>query len=32
VSTGKTPADVLLDRYNKEWAGDLSKIYGAMSF
>ena len=32
VSTGKTPAEVLLDLYAKEWDGDLSKIYGAMSF
>jgi glutamate--cysteine ligase len=32
VSTGKTPAEILLDRYAKEWNGDLSKIYGAMSF
>ena len=32
VATGRTPAEVLLDRYNGEWAGDLSRIYDEMSF
>jgi glutamate--cysteine ligase len=32
VAQGKTPAERLLDRYNGEWGGDLSKIYEAKSF
>ena len=32
VSTGKTPAERLLDLYHGEWAGDLSRIYGEKSF
>ena len=32
VETGKTPADELLDHYNGDWNGDLSKIYGAYSY
>ncbi|MBE7202788.1 MAG: glutamate--cysteine ligase [Parafilimonas terrae] len=32
IEEGRTPADVLLDRYNGEWGGDLTKIYGNMSF
>lgn len=27
VRTGKVPAQVLLDKYNGEWSGDLSRIY-----
>lgn len=32
VETGRTPADELLDKYNGEWAGDLSKIYEEYSY
>ena len=32
VSTGKTPAERLLDLYHGPWAGDLSRIYGEKSF
>jgi glutamate--cysteine ligase len=32
VASGKTPAEVLLDRYNGEWAGDLSRIYDEMAY
>ena len=32
IETGKTPADELLDCYNGEWNGDLSRIYGDFSY
>jgi glutamate--cysteine ligase len=32
VASGKTPAEVLLDKYHGEWKGDLSCIYDEMSF
>ncbi len=32
VESGMSPAHALLNRYENEWGGDLSKIYGAMSF
>jgi glutamate--cysteine ligase len=32
VRSGKVPAQMLLDRYNGEWVGDISKIYDEMSF
>ena len=32
IETGKTPADELIDDFNGDWAGDLSKIYGAYSY
>jgi len=32
VSSGKVPAQRLLDRYHGEWAGDLSRVYDEMSF
>ena len=32
ITSGKTPAEKLLDRYHGEWNGDLSKIYDEMSF
>jgi len=32
VRTGKVPAQLLLDRYNGEWGGDISRVYGEMSF
>ncbi|MEM1362179.1 MAG: glutamate--cysteine ligase [Pseudomonadota bacterium] len=32
VDTGATPADELLARYEQDWAGDLTKIYGAYSY
>ena len=27
VATGKVPAQVMLDRYNGEWGGDIDRIY-----
>ncbi|MCP3733664.1 glutamate--cysteine ligase [Sphingomonas sp. RP10(2022)] len=32
VRTGKVPAQVLLDRYNGAWAGDLDRVYDEASF
>ena len=32
VASGKVPAQRLLDRYNGEWNGDISRIYDEMSF
>ncbi len=32
VRSGKVPAQVLLDRYNGVWDGDLSRVYGELSF
>ncbi|EJL24145.1 glutamate--cysteine ligase [Novosphingobium sp. AP12] len=32
VKTGKVPAQRLLDLYNGEWGGDLSRIYAVKSF
>lgn len=32
VQSGKVPAQKLLDLYNGPWNGDLSQIYGEMSF
>ena len=32
IETGKTPADELLDRYNGDWNGDLTQIYGEYSY
>jgi glutamate--cysteine ligase len=32
VSSGKTPAEVLLDRYNGAWGGDIGRIYDEMAF
>ena len=32
VSSGKTPAEHLLERYHGEWNGDVSRIYDEMSF
>jgi len=32
IETGKTPADELMDDYNGDWGGDLSKIYAAYSY
>ena len=32
VASGKTPAERLLDRYNGEWGGDLSRIYDEMLY
>jgi glutamate--cysteine ligase len=32
VRSGKVPAQVLLDRYHGEWAGDLSRVYAEASF
>jgi glutamate--cysteine ligase len=32
VETGRSPADELLDDYETEWGGDLSRIYAARSY
>jgi glutamate--cysteine ligase len=32
VDRGQTSADLLLEKYQTAWAGDLSKIYDEMSF
>jgi glutamate--cysteine ligase len=32
LETGKVPADELLDHYNGDWGGDLSKIYDACKY
>ena len=32
VELGRTPADVLLERYRGDWGGDLSRIYGDFSY
>ena len=32
VRSGKVPAQLLLDKYNGEWGGDLSNVYGEMSY
>lgn len=32
AASGKVPAQRLLDAYQGAWAGDLSKVYGEMSF
>ncbi|MCI5039437.1 MAG: glutamate--cysteine ligase [Donghicola eburneus] len=32
IESGKTPADELLDRYNGEWDGDLTRIYQDFSY
>ena len=32
VRAGKVPAEVLLDRYHGEWGGDVSRVYGELSF
>jgi glutamate--cysteine ligase len=32
VRSGKVPAEVLLDRYNGAWGGDVSRVYGEESF
>ena len=32
VSTGRTHAERLLERYNGAWSGDISKVYGEESF
>jgi glutamate--cysteine ligase len=32
IESGKTPADHLLEKYAKDWNGDLSRVYDEMSF
>jgi len=32
VRAGKVPAEVLLDRYNGEWGGDVGRVYDEMKF
>ncbi|MDE0948161.1 MAG: glutamate--cysteine ligase, partial [Sphingobium sp.] len=32
IRTGKVPAQQLLDRFNGEWSGDISRVYEEESF
>ncbi len=32
VASGKTQAEILLEKYHSEWGGDISRIYDEMSF
>jgi glutamate--cysteine ligase len=32
VASGKTPAELLLDRFHNEWKGDVAPIYAEQSF
>ncbi len=32
VETGKTPADELIDHYNGDWQGDISRVYAEYSY
>jgi glutamate--cysteine ligase len=32
IASGKTPAELLLERYHDEWNGDVSRIYEEQSF
>jgi glutamate--cysteine ligase len=32
VRTGKVPAQTLLDRFNGEWGGDISRVYEEAKF
>ncbi len=32
IARGKTPAEILLDRYHGEWGGDLNRVYAEESF
>jgi glutamate--cysteine ligase len=32
LDSGKTPADELLEHYNGDWRGDLSRIYAEYSY
>jgi glutamate--cysteine ligase len=32
VRTGKVPAQVLLDRFNGDWAGDITRVYEEAKF
>ena len=32
LESGKVPADELLDHYQGDWNGDLSRIYGEYSY
>jgi glutamate--cysteine ligase len=32
AETGKTAADELLERYNREWNGDISKVFTASAY
>jgi glutamate--cysteine ligase len=32
VASGKTMSEVLLDKYNGEWGGDVRRVYDEMSF
>ncbi|NDV02065.1 glutamate--cysteine ligase [Pseudoroseicyclus tamaricis] len=32
VESGKAPADELIERYEGEWSGDLTRIYGEFSY
>ena len=32
IDSGMSPAQLLLERFNGEWGGDLSRVYDEMSF
>ncbi len=32
ITTGKAPADELLDRYHGDWDGDIARVYGEYSY
>lgn len=32
VARGKTPAEILLDRFHGEWGGDIDRVYAEQSF
>jgi glutamate--cysteine ligase len=32
VRAGKVPAEVLLEQYHGAWGGDVSRVYGELSF
>ncbi len=32
LETGKVPADELLDHYNGDWNGDISRVFGEYSY
>ena len=32
IETGKVPADELIDRYNTDWNGDVTRVFGPYSY
>jgi glutamate--cysteine ligase len=32
VETGRTPADELVSRYEGDWAGDVTRVFGEYSY